>query len=275
MTTRQCMFRLTTGLSILGTAALYQGLVLRKYHINTPKLAKRQLRFVLISDLHSIRYGAGQSKILTLIRDQKPDYILLAGDLADERRPVPVAKQFFRGVSRIAPSFYTTGNHEYRLPDVNAFRDEVKACGVSVLSDCDRLVASASGPIRICGIEDASIGRKINRSPSLAAYYRHIFRNISSDETFTIMVSHRPELIDLFADIGFDLVVSGHTHGGQVRVPFLINGLYASGQGLFPKLSGGMYKCKNTGLIISRGVAVYPFIPRIFNPPEIVVIDIN
>ena len=92
---------------------------------------------------------------------------------------------------------------------------------------------------------------------------------------FNLLLAHRPELIDLYGQYGFDLILSGHTHGGQIRVPLLINGLFAPDQGWFPKYAGGRYDIEDTTLIVSRGLSFNDLVPRVFNPPEVLVIDIK
>ena len=101
------------------------------------------------------------------------------------------------------------------------------------------------------------------------------FAELSEKPQFKILVAHRPELIELYKKYPFDLVVSGHAHGGQVRIPFLLNGLFAPNQGLFPKYAGGAYIHENLTHIVSRGLSFSPKLPRVFNPPEIVVVNIK
>ena len=101
------------------------------------------------------------------------------------------------------------------------------------------------------------------------------FYELENNTNFKILLAHRPELIELYKKFSFDLVLSGHSHGGQMRVPFILNGLYAPNQGLFPKYAGGSYKHNSMIHIVSRGASFNPRLPRVFNPPEIVIIDIK
>ena len=111
----------------------------------------------------------------------------------------------------------------------------------------------------------------------LLRYLRQLDSSFSSlpGDGYRILLAHRPELIDWYARYGFDLVLSGHTHGGQVRIPLLLNGLYAPPQGWFARYTGRLYRVGDTALIISRGCSYYPQIPRIFNPPEICLINVD
>jgi predicted MPP superfamily phosphohydrolase len=101
------------------------------------------------------------------------------------------------------------------------------------------------------------------------------FRELDEIPLYKILIAHRPEMIENYKKYSFDLVLSGHTHGGQVRIPLIINGLYAPGQGVFPKYAGGIYTHGNLTHVISRGLSVNPRLPRIFNPPELVIIIIE
>jgi predicted MPP superfamily phosphohydrolase len=97
---------------------------------------------------------------------------------------------------------------------------------------------------------------------------------VGQESGLRVLLSHRPESADLYRGLGFDLVISGHTHGGQARIPLVINGLYASGQGFFPSLAGGLYDRGEFFQLVSRGLGGYPVLPRIFNPPELVILDV-
>ena len=260
---------------ILCVAAFWRGIVIRRYIIETDKIpAGQSIRAVLISDLHSCIYGENQNKIVNRVIDANPDIILLAGDIADNRTPILGTELLIAGIQNIAPIFYVTGNHEYFARDIGNIKQTFRDFGVTVLEDKYVEVEINGIPLVIAGVCDPECSRRGNRNnrPTMQEAFGHLQ---SDDGRFKILLSHRPELIHEQRQFPFDLVVSGHAHGGQVRIPFLVNGLFAPHQGLFPPYAGGRYTHGNLTHIVSRGVTItHPRLPRIFNPPEIVVIDI-
>lgn len=260
---------------LLGTVALYQGLVVRKYALTTKKWARgRALRFVVLADLHFSCFGEGQRDLLHTVDEQRPDFILFPGDIVDERIHPRRARQLLRGAAELAPCYYAPGNHEYRihrLPEVMAM---VKRCGVTVLADQYRQLHTTAGPLIIAGCEDPEKSKGVDPHYTQAQAVKAAFAPLAGTEAYTVLLAHRPEAGTLYRQLPFDLVVSGHAHGGQVRLPPLLNGLYAPEQGLFPKVVGGCYHCEEMRHVVSRGVAVFKNIPRVFNPPEVVVVDV-
>lgn len=274
---KDSFFRQCAGFSAavaVGAAALYQGLVVRKYRLSTAKWnAGRRLRFVVVADLHSGSFGDRQQSILAEIRRLHPDYILLPGDIVDDRFPAAPAWTFLQEVASVAPCYYTPGNHEYRTRQMPAILARIRACGVLPLLDETRLLETPAGPLLLAGCEDAEKTR-FDPHYHFPEALRTAFVSVAEHPAYTILLAHRPEYYLLYQLLGFDLVLSGHAHGGQVRIPYLLNGVFSPGQGLFPRHAGGYYQHGHTEHIVSRGVAVFPYIPRIFNPPEIVVVDV-
>lgn len=261
-------------LVLLGTA-FYNGLVIRHYTVNTSKLNKDQsFRIVLISDLHSTIHGSEQSRIADRIRSQNPDVIALAGDIADDVQPIKGTSLFLETIKDIAPVFYVTGNHEIWSRDIDNIKDIFRHYDVTVLENESVEWEIREVSIIIGGAEDPEINRYERRQSNWEEEIRVAFCELESNEQFKVLLSHRPEQISVYKDLSFDLVLSGHAHGGQVRIPFLLNGLLAPNQGWFPKYAGGLYEHDGFTHIVSRGVSFNPRLPRIFNPPEIVVIDI-
>jgi predicted MPP superfamily phosphohydrolase len=258
----------------LAVAAFYNGLVLKRYEINTNKLkAGTSIRIVLISDLHNHIYGEKQEPLLSLIRRENPDLIALAGDIADDRVPIKGTELFLAGIQGIAPIYYVTGNHEFWSGDIKTIKASIEKYGVSILENHYEAVTIADSSIIIAGVDDPDVVLVDNTRDWEGELYT-AFSPLENYPGFKVLLSHRPELIDLYLKTAFDLVLSGHAHGGQVRIPFLLNGLYAPNQGWFPQYAGGMYCYENLIHIVSRGVSFNPRLPRIFNPPEVVVIDI-
>lgn len=230
----------------------------------------RIVRFAVVTDLHSTWYGEAQSGLIDAITREDPDAVLLAGDIVDDERPRDAAKAFLQAVTQKYPTYCVLGNHEFRTPDPEEVKDWTRNLGVTVLDGTGETVTLNDQTVLICGTDDPACG--------IADFQNQFFavsRMAQQTDAFTVLLSHRPELIDWYTDAGFDLVVSGHAHGGQVRLPLVLpNGLIAPGQGLFPKYTTGLHELENTTLLVSRGLCRNG-IPRVFNRPELVIIDVT
>ena len=267
------MFIFLFVLAGLCVAAFYNGLTVKNYSVASDKLeAGESVRVVLLADLHSYIYGNGQDKLIRKIISQNPDIILLAGDIADDIVPIEGTRLLLEGISEAAPVFYVSGNHEYWSGDIKSIKELIGSYGVTVLEDEYQEIIVNGVPVIIAGLDDPD--RTLFESIDSKKSMDEAFRELASKDHFKILAAHRPELIELYKQYSFDLVVSGHAHGGQIRIPFLLNGLAAPNQGWFPKYAGGMYEHESLTHIVSRGLSINPRLPRIFNPPEIVVIDI-
>lgn len=278
MFTQIQIYKIIIAISLIVFAfiAFYNGLVIKKYKIETEKLLSNQaIRIVLITDLHSHIYGKDQSKIVKKIENQKPDIIALAGDIIDDEVPIEGGEMFLEAIKDIAPIYYVTGNHEIWRDDLDYVKKTIRSYGINVLENDYNEININGVDLVIAGVDDPEI---IKYTRPESNWYREIedaFSHIDEKEGFKILLSHRPEEVDFYNYLPFDMVLSGHSHGGQVRIPFILNGLLAPHQGLFPKYAGGLYELGNYNLIVSRGVSFNLFLPRVFNPPEIVVIDIE
>lgn len=264
------------GLLILITfAAFFNGLVVRRYTVKTDKLnSGESFRLVLIADLHSHIYGDDQSELVSLIRKQEPDAILLVGDIADDKKPLTGVRLLLEGIREISPVYYVTGNHEFWLYSIEQTKDEFREYGVRVLeNEYDHLKVDDIN-IVFAGVEDPDIRLFKEFSYDWAGEMEDAFLPLRSESGFKVLLAHRPELIDEYKKFDFDLVVSGHSHGGQIRIPLFVNGFYAPDQGWFPRYAGGRYKHGALTHIVSRGTSNPLFIPRVFNPPELAVIDV-
>ena len=233
------------------------------------------ITIVLVADLHSTVYRNDQAILITMIQNANPDVIVLAGDIYDSAVPPTGVRLLLSGISGIAPVYFVTGNHEYASGNIRAIREELLSFGVIILSDNYVSIVVQNNEIILAGIEDPE--KQLDETPD----YHQInsmeaaFRKLDETSLFKILIAHRPEMIEVYKNYSFDLVLSGHTHGGQVRF-LCINGLYAPHQGLFPKYAGGIYHHENLTHIVSRGLSrTHPRLPRIFNPPELVVIQID
>lgn len=261
-------------LFILSLPGYLLGLTVRTYEIKDERI-QGKLRIALVTDLHSCKYGEGQSKLLSAIEEQHPDVILLGGDIFDDKLSDVRAEEFLAGISGKYPCYYVTGNHEFWAGG-NAYRVKMEILekyGITRLSGESTLLETGSGTVRLCGIDDPDV-ILVQSQLNANAQLLELKETVSEDE-FTILLTHRPELIDTYEKAGFDLVLAGHAHGGQVRIPGIMNGMYAPNQGLFPKYAGGRYEKNGMTMIVSRGLAKESTkFPRFCNPPELVIIDL-
>lgn len=255
-------------------AGLYNELKIASYTLRSPKV-ERTIRIAFLSDLHSCNYGKNAQKLVSAIERQRPDLILLGGDIFDDVLPDDNAEALFRQIGGRYPCYYVTGNHEY-WSGAEAFARKMcilEENHVTRLNNEAATVTVQGVQINICGVNDPEAA-KIGERFSFNAALENIAQ-VSANRNFTLLISHRPERIDDYAKYPFDLVLAGHAHGGQWRIPYLINGVYAPNQGVFPKYAGGMYSRGDMHMIVGRGLARESTrIPRFYNRPELVIIDI-
>lgn len=255
-------------LLLLLVLALDSRLAVRTYTLETDEVTA-PVRLAVVTDLHSCAYGENQEELASAVLnlDPQPDGVLLVGDIVDDQLPEENA---WTAVSRLAEfycCFYVTGNHEWWSGEAERICREMERLGVTVLRGQSVSLSTSQGQtVEVCGIDDLD---------SDAEGQLEQVGNSVNEDTFTILMAHRPEMIDEYRKYPFDLVVSGHAHGGQWRIPGLLNGLYAPNQGLFPQYAGGQYDWEETTLVVSRGLARESTrVPRLFNRPEVVVLDI-
>ena len=232
-------------------------------------------RIVQVSDLHNAEFGEKNSKLLKLLSETCPDVIVLTGDLIDSRNTdVDIALTFAGKAVQIAPVYYVTGNHEARIAEYEELKNGLAEAGVTVLDNQKIRITRDGECITLMGIDDPSFQTDYLFGDAELVAQQAITSLQNDADGFTVLLSHRPELFDLYVDSGIDLVFSGHAHGGQFRLP-LVGGLVAPNQGFFPKYDAGQFIGENTTMIVSRGVgnSIIPF--RINNPPEIVVVELK
>lgn len=224
-----------------------------------------------ISDLHNAEFGTDNQKLIDILKSEAPDAIVITGDLIDARRTnTEIAESFARRCMEIADCYYVPGNHEARLGGTyDAFESALIADGVNVLRNGSVRIRKEMDAIRIVGVDDPAFAKASDAITNLDA----ALEALSSDD-FTILLAHRPELIDEYSKWGIDLVLSGHAHGGQIRLPG-IGGLYAPGQGFFPKYTSGNYTVGDTEMIVSRGIGNSAFPLRVNDRPEVVIVTLK
>ena len=252
-------------------------LELNTYTVSSAKLPQSfdGYRIAHVSDLHNAEMGKNNEKLSTMLRDADPDMIAITGDLVDSRNTdIEVALQFVREAVKIAPCYYVTGNHEARISEYDELKEAMEAAGVTVLKDAQTEISLTGEFITLIGVNDPSYQTDYLFGDAKTVMNTKLEELHTEQDRFTILLSHRPELFDTYADHSIDLVLSGHAHGGQFRLPF-IGGLVAPNQGLFPEYDAGIYTEGNTNMLVSRGIgnSILPF--RINNRPEVILIELQ
>lgn len=228
-----------------------------------------------VSDLHNKMFGKDQNTLLAELRAIDPNIILITGDLIDRRHyNLDAAMKFINGVVKIAPVYFVTGNHEAWLDDFEIAKERMLNAGVIFMDDTEVLLTKGGSNIKIVGVSDPDFLTTNYTQGNNVTNMMQQLGKWSTDDSFKILLTHRPELFDLYADNNMDLVFAGHTHGGQIRIPF-VGGVVAPDQGWFPKYTSGKYLLGASTMFVSRGLgnSLIPF--RINNTPEIVVVHLR
>lgn len=243
-----------------------------QYDINSAALPAAFDGFTVshVTDLHNRDFG---DEIISHVAAACPDIIVITGDMIHRENRSAAAEKFAAGAVSIAPVYYVPGNHEKALKCYPAFADFLTGKGVHVLSGKYEALERDGEKIAVLGMPDPTFydGGKADFITALNALCSDI-RAEGID--YTLLLSHRPELFERYVEAGVNLSLCGHTHGGHVRLP-LIGAFYAPNQGLFPKYSDGKFEKNGKHMVISRGLGKSSWIPRIFNPPELVVVRLH
>lgn len=232
-------------------------------------------KILQLSDLHSKSYGQDQDAIVQKVSEVNPDLIVFTGDLVDSKKyNKETSLTLMKELIQIAPVYFVTGNHEWWSGKFSSLEKNLLDIGVKVMRNTADSITIGNDSIQIIGIDDPALARDgiDERSITVEA----IINAMEGVEEggFNILLSHRPELFSLYSEYSFDVVLSGHAHGGQFRIPF-VGGLIAPNQGLFPKFTAGKHISENTAMIVNRGLGNSIIPLRIFNRPEIVVLTLN
>lgn len=232
-------------------------------------------KILQIADLHGKSFGSRQKVLLKKVNKLQPDVILMTGDLIDSRRNgEEEALQLMKQLILDYPVYFVTGNHEVRLN--LTILPKLERLGVTVLRNTSVPLERDGQFIELLGIDDPTTTRWSEglQEPDGIRQSLDQAQSTADPRAFQLLMAHRPEYLPLYAERKVDLVLSGHAHGGQIRLPFT-DGMYAPGQGFFPELTAGQHTMENTRLIISRGLgnSLFPF--RIFNHPELIVVTLR
>lgn len=254
--------------------------VVREHTVRDRRI-KKDCRAVVLADLHNKRYGKGNERLLAAIRECRPDFILVAGDMPTARpgKSLEVAACLMRELSRDFPVYYGNGNHEQRMKmyrDVYgdmADRYEKALLGLGISRLENEHIALPDFGITVYGAEiDRLYYKRFGVQPMGTDYLKNILGEPDSS-AYNVLLAHNPDYFPQYADWGADLVLAGHIHGGMVRVPILGRGVVSPNVCLFPKYDGGVFEQDKSVMILSRGLGMHTIPVRLFNPGEIVVVD--
>lgn len=251
-------------------------LVTTTYDVES-KVHNGEFSFVVLSDLHQCRYLINNKKLIRSIRKQKIDAILIAGDMVNKHTDSSNTKvirvlDFLRECTEIAPVYYANGNHEIRMTDPESYERAIRDAGCIFLKNTS--VLTEDGRIRIYGLD--IIKEKYRSKIALTSEEITSLMGVRPEnkKEYTVLLAHSPRFFEAYADWGADLTLSGHLHGGIVRLP-MIGGILEPGYRLFPRYDSGIFDENGKKMIVSRGLGSHGIIFRFLNPPELVIVHLK
>ena len=230
-------------------------------NIKTKKLTG-SIRLAVLSDTHSSDFGAQASELIRLLQGLSLDAILLVGDIFDDVRRNDKTLELLKELPALAQVFYVSGNHDQLSRDYSQIPELLERLGIEFLDGKTKTVLLRNESITISGLADPQ---------SSASVFMDQAKRIAPSEHFHVLLSHRPQLMDVYQSLPVDLLVSGHAHGGQWQL--FGRGVYSPGQGLFPRFTKGLYATRPR-LVVSPGL-MRNILPRFFNPPTVTIINIQ
>lgn len=263
------------GFALLAAAGIYRGnnrLTVSEYEIPTDKLT-RPVRVVQLSDLHNKRFGPENRRLIRAVEALGPDFVVCTGDLEDRRQPYnPATARFLGELAKRSPVFFVYGNQEMRGGFREKLARDLTARGVQVLENAKEQIMVDGQALTVIGLENyIRRSRRYTREVNCP----ELFRGAAG---FVLLLSHYPQYFDrmepgcAYSDLPADLILTGHAHGGLIRL--FGRGLIAPGQGLFPDRTAGRFEKNGVTMIISRGLGNSGLPFRINNPPEIVAVTL-
>lgn len=231
-------------------------------------------KIVQISDLHNAEFGKDNLRLVEIIKKEKPDMIAITGDLIDSSHTdLDLAIKFIQQIVEIAPCYFVTGNHEAWLGKTYPeLEQQLLKLGVIVLRDQVIKLEKDETSIQLIGLDDPDFTDQ--DSEIQESMLETKLNNLHLQDGFKLLLSHRPEIFNAYVSTGMNLVLSGHAHGGQFRIPF-VGGVIAPNQGVFPSYDAGVFHEGQTTMIVSRGIGNSIIPIRINNRPEVVIVELH
>lgn len=271
------------------------------FEVKSPKIPEEfnGYTIVQVSDLHNTKFGKNQARLIKRIEQNKPNVIVITGDLIykrskDMEKEISEVTDFVNNIVKIAPVYFVTGNHENQVGKENLkkIRESLANSGVTLLDETSTKLNFKGKHINLAGINDLEMyfddyvdeyiknsGKKIITIEEVIMIEENIIKRCLDkikldDSEFNVLLTHQPQYIEIYAKYKYDLVFSGHAHGGQIRLPF-IGPLMSPGQGFFPKYTSGLHTFENTKMIISRGLGKSKLPFRFLNDPELIICKLS
>ena len=249
-----------------------KNLKVRKTTLKFDKLPQAfdNYKIAQVSDIHCDRVGLSDLSFIKKIKDFNPDIIVITGDVLDSyNNDMDIAYNILSQLAIIAPCYFVSGNHELRLPEeYEQLINIMKKLNITYMNNSKQLITKDNESINLVGVEDYNFFKNEDKLNHRANFIKTL-EELYSPNHFNILLSHRPEKFPIYADIKYDLIFSGHAHGGQWRIPF-IGGIFSPSQGFFPKYTNGNYVLEDSTLIVSQGLGNSSFPIRINNRIELV-----
>lgn len=227
-----------------------------------------------ISDYHNAHSVVLNKRLRDAVQASEPDIIVLTGDLIDRRKTdMETALQLIRDLRDTAPMYFVCGNHDSLSTERDDLLRSLRDLDVQVIENETRTLTRSGDNICLIGIDDPT------KTTDVWEQNEEVIRQeltplVPEDGQFTMLLSHRPEMLNIYADLGVDLAITGHAHGGQIRLPN-IGGLFAPGQGKIPPYTCGVYTQDDTQMVVNRGIGNSKFPFRVQNRPELVVVKLK
>lgn len=281
--------------AVLAGAEIYRELHtfrITRYQVDTEKFRKAEgsLKILFLSDLHGRTYGKDNQRLLKAVKKEEPDLILIGGDMlvGKKNAAFDTALDFVRKLPEISPVLYANGNHEQRLQEKPeyygmAYREYKRAleeCGVIFLENRTHRLAFGSRKLLVCGLSLSSATYRKFKKDNITGKDLEEQTGISltdvggREQEYTILLAHNPAYMEAYLEWGADMILSGHLHGGLVRIPG-IGGIVTPQGFLFPKYSGEMTREGRQTVIVSRGLGTHTLNIRLFNTPELISIRLE
>lgn len=216
-----------------------------------------------VSDLHETEFGRGNSRLLSAVRAREPDLIVLTGDFIEGDGFLGEMEQLVRGLSAMAPVYFVSGNHDWSSGEIESLARVLEEAGAVYLRNEYVEITRGDGQIIVAGVEDPNSWSDMMRPPELVEKIRAEY-----PDSYILLLGHRNYWLERYPDLDVDLILCGHGHGGQIRLPF-IGGLIGTNARLFPKYTSGLYSQGRYDMVVSRGLGSYLPVPRFLNNPHL------
>ncbi len=246
----------------------------KRYVYSSPHLPKgfKGLRIAHISDYHNTKNM--ETRLFKAVSFESPDIIVITGDLFDSRKTdIGVGLSLAEKLAKIAPVYMVCGNHEARIEDIEKIKKAIGDAGVKIIENMKITLERNGDVITLAGVADPRFYRDGTNEGDKGRFRQNLLSFMADKNKFTILLSHRPEFIHTYRDADVDLAFTGHAHGGQFGIPFTDYGVFVPNQGIFPPYAAGMKTLDNTTVVISRGIGNSAFPFRLFNFPELVMVE--